>query len=84
MARETGFPLLPCGAVTNRAWRLDSWDQFTIPKYGARVAVVYGEPLYVQPDGGDEAIERATQEMKRRMIAAEETGFRHLGCAPDW
>ena len=84
MARETGFPILPCGAVTDRAWHLASWDDFTIPKRGARVVVVYGEPLYVAPEAGDEVIERATEEMRRRMLAAEEQGFRHLGCAPDW
>ena len=84
MARETGFPILPCGCVTDRAWHLNSWDNFTIPRWGARVAVVYGEPLYVAREGGDEAIERATQEMKRRMLAAEERGFAHLGAGSDW
>ena len=84
MARETGFPILPCGCATDRAWRLSSWDRFTIPKRGARVVVVYGEPLYVEPTAGDEEIERLTEEMGRRMMAAEERGFRHLGVAPDW
>ena len=84
MARETGYPILPCGCVTDRAWHLDSWDHFTIPKWSARVAVVYAEPLYVEAEAGDDVIERATEEMKRRMLAAEEQGFRHLGVAPDW
>ena len=84
MARETGFPILPCGCATDRAWRLSSWDRFTIPKRGARVVVVYGEPLYVEQTAGDAEIERVTEEMGRRMMAAEERGFRHLGVAPDW
>ena len=84
MARETGFPLLPCGAVTDRAWRFATWDRFTVPKWRARVVVVYGEPLYVEPEAGDAVIERATQDMRARMIAAEEAGFRHLGQEPDW
>jgi lysophospholipid acyltransferase (LPLAT)-like uncharacterized protein len=84
MARETGFPILPVGAATDSAWRLSSWDRFTIPKRGARVVVVYAEPLYVPPDAGDAVIDRATEEMRRRMIAAEEEGFRRLGCAVDW
>jgi lysophospholipid acyltransferase (LPLAT)-like uncharacterized protein len=68
----------------DRAWRLASWDRFTIPKWRARVVVVYAEPLRVAPDADDAAIEHATEEMKRRMIAAESEGFRRLGCATDW
>jgi len=84
IARETGFPILPCGAAADHAWHLKSWDRFTIPKRKARVVVVYGEPIHVAPDGDDEAIRRATEEMRTRMMAAEEAGFRHLGVTPDW
>jgi lysophospholipid acyltransferase (LPLAT)-like uncharacterized protein len=84
MARATGFPILPVGLVTDRAWRLKSWDRFTIPKWGARVLVNYAEPIVVAPDASDEELERVTGEMKRRMLAAEEEGFRRLGVAPDW
>ncbi len=84
MARETGFPILPVGCVTDRAWRLNSWDRFTIPKWGARVLVNYAEPIEVAPDATDEQLAHATELMRSRMIAAEEEGFRHLGVAPDW
>lgn len=84
MARETGFPLLPVGCVTDRAWRLNSWDRFTIPKWGARVLVNYAEPIEVAPDASDEQLAHATETMRTRMIAAEEEAFRHLGVAPDW
>ena len=84
MARETGFPILPLGCVSDRAWRLKSWDRFIIPKFGARVAVVYGEPLYVPKDANEADLDAATQEMRARMIGAEESGFAHLGQDPDW
>lgn len=84
MARATGFPILPVGCVTDRAWRLNSWDRFTIPKWGARVLVNYAEPIEVAPDASDEDLARATETMRARMIAAEEEGCRHLGIAPDW
>ncbi|NOT30008.1 MAG: lysophospholipid acyltransferase family protein [Planctomycetes bacterium] len=84
MARETGFPILPVGCATDRAWRLNSWDRFTIPKWGARVIVNYAEPIEVAPDASDEDLARVTAEMKRRMMAAEEQGFQLLGVAPDW
>ena len=84
MAKATGFPILPCGIATDRAWRLNSWDDFTIPKPRARVVVVYGELLWVPADANDEAIDAATDEMARRMRAAEVRGFEHLGVEPDW
>jgi len=84
MAKATGFPILPCGFATDRAWRLNSWDRFTIPKPRARVVMVYGEPLWVPAQADDEAIEVATTEMARRMHAAEVKGFAHLGLEPDW
>jgi len=84
MARATGFPILPVGCVADRAWHLKSWDAFTIPKWGARVLVTYGEPIFVPPETPDEELEGVTREMQRRMMTAEEEAFRRLGVAPDW
>jgi lysophospholipid acyltransferase (LPLAT)-like uncharacterized protein len=84
MARETGFPILACGCACDRGWHLKSWDHFTIPKFGARVALVYAEPLFVPSDASDADLARTTQELRARLIAAEERGFAHLGRGPDW
>lgn len=84
MARETGFPLLALGCAVDRAWHLSSWDHFTIPKWRARVALVYSEPLYVPAEAGDDVIAKASEELRQRLLAAEEEGFRHLGVARDW
>jgi hypothetical protein len=84
MARETGFPIVPVGCACDRAWRLKSWDAFTIPKWGARVIVQYAAPIEVPRETPDEELGAVTAEMKRRMLAAEEDGFRRLGVAPDW
>ena len=46
-AQRAGVPLLPVHAEANRAWRLDSWDRFCIPKPFARVRVAYGPPIRV-------------------------------------
>lgn len=83
LSRATGFPVLPCGFVCDRAWHTPSWDNFTIPRPFARVALVYGEPLVVEQDGPD-AIAAATDEIRARMLAAEERGFDHLGVKADW
>lgn len=56
-AQRGGAPILPLHASADRAWRLNSWDRFLIPKPGARVRIAYGEPFMVGP--GDEGIEIA-------------------------
>jgi hypothetical protein len=82
LARATGFPVLPCGFVCDRAWTLRSWDRFTIPKPRARLALVYGEPLFVA-ERGPEVLAEATAQIRRRMLAAEARGFQHLGVTGD-
>ena len=36
-----------CTPRPDRAWRLDSWDRFLVPKPFARVRMVYGQPFEV-------------------------------------
>lgn len=84
MAKVTGLPIVPCGFVCDRAWYLSSWDRFTIPRFGARVRLVYGEALRVPPDADDAAIERATEAVREAMTRAEERGFAELGVPVDW
>jgi lysophospholipid acyltransferase (LPLAT)-like uncharacterized protein len=46
-AQRAGTAVVPVHARTSRAWRLNSWDRFMIPKVGARVTVTYGRPFEV-------------------------------------
>jgi lysophospholipid acyltransferase (LPLAT)-like uncharacterized protein len=41
--------VLPLHAAADRAWRLDSWDRFLVPKPFARVRVAYGPAIEVGP-----------------------------------
>lgn len=83
MARKTAYPMIPCGFATDKAWRLSSWDRFTIPKRGAKVVTVFGDPIYVTGPG-EATLKRATEELKARMMAAEERAHEILGIPPDW
>jgi lysophospholipid acyltransferase (LPLAT)-like uncharacterized protein len=47
VAQRSGLPLVAVSVHTSRAWRLRSWDRFTIPKPFAVLHVAYSEPLYV-------------------------------------
>jgi lysophospholipid acyltransferase (LPLAT)-like uncharacterized protein len=46
-AQRGGGMIVPLHAEADRAWRLDSWDRFLIPKPGARVRIRYGRPFEV-------------------------------------
>jgi lysophospholipid acyltransferase (LPLAT)-like uncharacterized protein len=46
-AQRVGGMLLPIHAEADRSWRLNSWDQFLVPKPFARVRIRYGEPFSV-------------------------------------
>jgi lysophospholipid acyltransferase (LPLAT)-like uncharacterized protein len=47
MARIGGTPLVPVACAADRAWYLDRWDDFMIPKPFARVVLAIGEPIDV-------------------------------------
>ena len=84
LSKITGFPILPAGLVCDRAWRLKSWDRFTIPKPRARVVIAFGEPIHVSSDASTEELDQATARMRERIIAAEVRGCEHLAVEPDW
>lgn len=44
MARIAGVPIIPIGCAVDRAWYLNRWDDFMIPKPFARIAIAIGEP----------------------------------------
>ena len=46
-ANRAGVPIVAIAITVRRAWRLNSWDQFIIPKPFARITVAYGDPVMV-------------------------------------
>lgn len=79
LAARCGVPILPLGLACDRAWHLSSWDRFTIPRPRARIAIVYGEPLRVAAEADDLELARQSEELRRRLLAAERRGALHLG-----
>ena len=64
MARIGGAPMVPVACAASRAWYLDTWDEFMIPKPFARVVIAIGEPVVVPRNASMDDIEalRATMQ----------------------
>jgi lysophospholipid acyltransferase (LPLAT)-like uncharacterized protein len=58
-AQRANVPVVPLLVHVDRAWRLKSWDRFTIPKFFARVTIAYGEPTFVRGSSAREAAAEA-------------------------
>lgn len=84
MARATGYPVYPLGMAVDRAWTLNSWDRFQIPKPWARIVVWYGEPVRVPREIGEGDLERVGDDLRERIRELERRGFERLGRGPDW
>jgi lysophospholipid acyltransferase (LPLAT)-like uncharacterized protein len=68
IALMTNAPVYPVFATAQKAWRLNSWDRFMIPKPFARITVRFGEPLLPgQFATGDNRIERFSEQLQKAM-----------------
>ena len=74
IARLTGAPVVPFGFAAEHCWRLRSWDRFIIPKPFSRAVFVYGEPIRVPRDGGDDQdyLQKIQKELDRVTREAED------------
>ena len=81
MARIGGAPLVPIACAADRAWYLNTWDRFMIPKPFARIALAVGEPVEVPRNASmsemeairarmQSAIESLIQESKAALVEA--------------
>ncbi len=64
-AQRANAIIIPLWAEADRAWRLNSWDKFLIPKPFARVAIFYGQPFTV--GAGKQGLAAATATATRAM-----------------
>ena len=71
LAKATGHPVLPFHLEADRHWTMKSWDRTQIPKPFATVALVIGEPFYVDENADDEALELARANLDARLFGLE-------------
>ena len=69
IAKLAGVPIVPmCWYSSNPNWlRFNSWDSFTVPILDVRLINLYGEPIYVDPNGDDAADEEARIKLQKSL-----------------
>lgn len=60
-AQRSGAGIVAIGSHASSAWRLRSWDRFSIPKPFARVTIAYRGPAFLTEASPREAAERAPE-----------------------
>ena len=69
MARVGGVPILPVSCAADRAWYLDRWDRFMIPKPFSRVVLAIGEPYTIPRDSRLDDIEQHRLNVQQRVMS---------------
>ncbi len=69
MARVGGAPLVPIACAADRAWYMNTWDHFMIPKPFARVVVAVGEPIDVPRGASPQEFEALRARMQNAIEA---------------
>ena len=49
-AQLSGLPIMPMSGAATRAWWLEGWDRFLVPKPFSTMFVRYGAPVYIPRD----------------------------------
>jgi len=57
-ARATGVAVVAIGVGVSRAWELNSWDRFTVPKPLSAVHLHYSEPRVIPRDASQADMDR--------------------------
>lgn len=66
-AQVAGLPVVPCASGTRRAFWIEGWDRFLVPKPFARVRIAYGEPVTIPRGAGRAELDAIAAEIEREL-----------------
>ena len=67
-ARMTGAPIVPCCFSASRAFFMNKWDRYLVPKLFGTITCRVGEPIYIDSSLRGEAFEKKRQEVEQIMV----------------
>ncbi len=80
LAKKVGAPLLPLVASAKPAHIFHkAWDKYMIPFPFSRGVVLYGDPIYMDSDLGEEAVERDCIRLQEVLIKLQKEADRIVG-----
>lgn len=69
MARIAGVPIIPIACAADRAWYLNRWDNFMVPKPFARIALAIGEPYAIPSNTPLDQLEAHRQRVQEAVMS---------------
>jgi len=79
LAQKTGFPILPITYSARRAKIFGSWDRFMLPMPFTSCRVVFGDPIYVEPDADKEGREDCRRRLEVELCRITEAADSFFG-----
>ena len=67
LVHGTGSVIVPCYASADKAWYMNSWDKFMLPKPFAKVTLRFGEMIKFDPAENNEDFEKQRQHLENVM-----------------
>jgi lysophospholipid acyltransferase (LPLAT)-like uncharacterized protein len=82
LAQITGAPIGAFHLQPKRAWVMNSWDRFLVPKPFTRIVVSWAQWTHVPTDLPAEQFETKRQELNEALERARIRAYEHLGQRP--
>lgn len=82
MAKKSGAALVPIGFSAKPRRVMRTWDFFTVPKLFAKVAVRFGEPIYIPQEASDEEVEALRKKLEDAIWEQERLADESIGYEP--
>ena len=79
MAQLSGVPIVPLAISVSRAWVLNSWDRFLIPKPCSTVFIHWGTLIAVPPSLDPSAFETLRREVEAKFRSMQDDADRQCG-----
>ncbi|MCX6356585.1 MAG: ABC transporter transmembrane domain-containing protein [Candidatus Aureabacteria bacterium] len=79
LSQMTGAPIVPATYDMTRKIRLKSWDRFMVPVPFSRGVLIYGDPIFVPMEAGDEERERLRGILESALLRLNTEAAERLG-----